>query len=41
MLVATLLTMVVIPVVYSLFDDLVDRAQFKPAGVKNMETGAN
>lgn len=41
MLVATLLTMVVIPVVYSLLDDLVDRAQFKPAGVKNMETGVN
>lgn len=40
-LTATLLTMVVIPVVYALFDDLVNRAPFKPAGVKNVETGAS
>ncbi|MQL53455.1 MMPL family transporter [Desulfofundulus thermobenzoicus] len=39
-LVATLLTMVVIPVVYALLDDLVNRARFKPAGVENVETGA-
>lgn len=41
MLVATLLTMVVIPVVYSLFDDLVENIKIKAAVKgKNLKTGA-
>lgn len=41
MLVATLLTMVVIPVVYSLFDDLVENIKIKATVKgKNLKTGA-